>query len=81
MRPYSRRPAGFFCSTSALPRAAGSLVVILLWAYYSSMILLFGAELTQAWAEQRGSGVAPVKGAVRVNELKKEAQAGQRAPA
>ena len=60
---------------------SGSLALILVWIYYSSMILLFGAELIQAWAEQRGSGVAPEKGAVRVNELKKEAQAGQRAPA
>jgi membrane protein len=60
--------------------AAGSLALILVWIYYSSMILLFGAEFTQAWAEQRGSGVAPEKGAVRVNEQKKEAQAGQRAP-
>jgi membrane protein len=52
--------------------AAGSLALILVWIYYSSMILLFGAEFTQAWAEKRGSGVAPEKGAVRVNELTKE---------
>lgn len=29
--------------------AAGSLVVLLVWIYYSTQILLFGAELTQAW--------------------------------
>ena len=61
--------------------AAGSLALILVWIYYSSMILLFGAEFTQAWAERVGRGVTPEKGAVQVNELKKEAQAGQRTPA
>jgi membrane protein len=41
--------------------AAGSLVVLLLWVYYSSMILLFGAEFTRVYAETHGSriGVAP----------------------
>jgi len=35
--------------------AAASLVTILLWIYYSSLILLFGAEFTKAFAESRGS--------------------------
>ena len=35
--------------------AAGSLLVVLLWIYYSSLILLFGAEFTRAFAEARGS--------------------------
>ncbi|HEV2641549.1 MAG TPA: YihY/virulence factor BrkB family protein, partial [Candidatus Elarobacter sp.] len=41
--------------------AAGSLLVLLLWVYYSSMILLFGAEFTRVYAEKHGSriGVAP----------------------
>jgi membrane protein len=34
--------------------AAGSLVVIMLWVYYSSLILLFGAELARVYAESRG---------------------------
>jgi membrane protein len=34
--------------------AAGSLIVILVWIYYSALILFFGAELTQAWAINRG---------------------------
>ena len=45
--------------------AAGSLALLLVWIYYSSMILLFGAEFTQVWADQRGSGVVPEPGAVR----------------
>ena len=35
--------------------AAGSLLVVLLWIYYSSLILLFGAELTRAYAQRHGS--------------------------
>ncbi|MCA9179558.1 MAG: YihY/virulence factor BrkB family protein [Planctomycetales bacterium] len=46
--------------------AAGSLVVVLMWVYYSAIIFLFGAELTQAWAKHRGAGIVPVSGAVRV---------------
>ena len=38
--------------------------MLLVWIYYSSMILLFGAEFTQVWADQRGSGVVPEPGAV-----------------
>ena len=34
--------------------AAGSLVVVLLWIYYSSMILLFGAEFTEVYARRVG---------------------------
>jgi membrane protein len=35
--------------------AAASLITILLWIYYSALILLFGAEFTKAYAESRGS--------------------------
>jgi membrane protein len=44
--------------------AAGSLVMILLWVYYSAMIFLFGAELTQAYARRYGSNIRPARGAV-----------------
>lgn len=46
--------------------AASSLAILLLWIYYSGLILLFGAEFTQRWAEARGSGIIPEEGAVRV---------------
>jgi len=46
--------------------AAGSLAILLVWIYYASMIVFFGAEFTQTWAEHRGQGVMPEKGAVRV---------------
>lgn len=39
--------------------AAGSLVVLILWVYYSAFIVLFGAELTQVYAARRGTAIVP----------------------
>jgi membrane protein len=39
--------------------AAGSFVVLLFWIYYSSLILLFGAEFTQVYAQSFGTGLVP----------------------
>jgi membrane protein len=39
--------------------AAGSLVVLLVWVYYSSLIVFFGAELTQAGAREFGHAIVP----------------------
>ena len=38
--------------------AAGSMVVLLVWVYYSALIMFFGAEFTHAWATRHG-GVTP----------------------
>ena len=38
--------------------AAGSFVALLVWIYYSTQILLFGAEFTQVFATRYGSGLA-----------------------
>jgi len=46
--------------------AAGSLVLVLVWVYYSSLILLLGAEFTQVWARRYGQQIQPADGAVRV---------------
>ncbi|MCB9702481.1 MAG: YihY/virulence factor BrkB family protein [Myxococcales bacterium] len=43
--------------------AAGALVVVMVWTYYSALIVLFGAELTQVFSAQHGSGVEPIRGA------------------
>ena len=53
-------------STASAYGAAGSLAVLLVWIYYTSMILLYGAEVTQVYATRFGSGVVPSKHAVRV---------------
>jgi membrane protein len=39
--------------------AAGAVVIILLWVYYASLILLFGAEFTQVYARARGRKMLP----------------------
>jgi membrane protein len=40
-------------------------VLILLWVYYSSQILFFGAEFTAVYAKEYGSGVKPAPNAER----------------
>jgi membrane protein len=45
---------------------ASSLITLLLWVYYSSQILLFGAEFTQVYADRSGRSVQPSKYAVQV---------------
>ena len=41
-------------STASAYGAAGSVIIILLWIYYSSVILFLGAEFTQAYATKKG---------------------------
>jgi membrane protein len=43
--------------------AAGSLVTLLLWVYYSSLMFFFGAELTQVYATRHGLKVIPAENA------------------
>ncbi|MEM1044239.1 MAG: YihY/virulence factor BrkB family protein [Bacteroidota bacterium] len=51
--------------------AAGSVVVILVWIYYTALILLVGAEFTQVWARRFGSRIVPDEDAVRVVETER----------
>lgn len=51
-------------SVASVYGAAGSFVIILLWVYYSSQILLLGAEFTQVYANRFGSHIEPARGAV-----------------
>src|SRR5205823_6143695 len=53
---------GFYLGRSTVASAygaAGSLVVLLLWIYYSAQILLFGAEFTKVYAVMHGSRILP----------------------
>jgi len=52
--------------------AAGSLVVLLLWTYYSSLILYFGAEFTKAYALKYGSEIHPNEYAVTTKMVEVE---------
>ncbi|MDZ4824220.1 MAG: YihY/virulence factor BrkB family protein [Flavobacteriales bacterium] len=49
--------------------AAGSLVLLLVWVYYSSQILFFGAKFTQTYTEERGSQIIPNEYSVRREEI------------
>lgn len=57
--------------------AAGSIILLLLWVYYSAQIIFFGAEFTEVYAREHGSGIQPDEGAVAVT---KEARAQQGIP-
>jgi membrane protein len=46
--------------------AAGSIIVVLLWVYYSSIILYFGAEFTKVYARTYGKSIIPNDYAVRI---------------
>ena len=62
---------GFYLGRSAPGDAFGAasaLAVILVWIYYAGMIVLLGAEFTQAWAERRGARKEPETGAVHVEQ-------------
>ena len=48
--------------------AAGSLVIVILWTYYSCLILLLGAEMTQVQARLRHAKLVPNETAVHVTE-------------
>jgi membrane protein len=52
--------------------AAGSLIVILTWIYYTAAILYFGAEFTQAYANHFGIRIEPADYAVYVEQIERE---------
>jgi len=59
---------GLYLGQSAIASmygAAGSMMILLLWVYYSCQILLFGAEFTRVWAARRGVNVTPEEFAVK----------------
>lgn len=63
---------GYYLATSSVASsfgAAGSVVIILAWIYYSACILFFGAEITKIYARKFGSGVVPNSRAVLVDDL------------
>ena len=56
-------------ATASMYGAAGSLALILLFVYYSSMLVLLGAEFTQVWARSTGKIIQPSRGAVSLPAL------------
>jgi membrane protein len=62
-----------FAAQSSTYGAAGSIIVILLWIYYTAAILYIGAEFTQVYAEAIGSHIEPAEYAVSVQQTEVEA--------
>lgn len=63
---------GFYLGNSSIATiygAAGSVIIILIWVYYSAIILYFGAEFTKVYAKAHGDKIIPNEYAV---EIKKE---------
>ena len=52
--------------------AAGSLVVVLAWVYYASLVVFLGAELTQVLARRRGKQIEPEAHAICVERHEEE---------
>jgi membrane protein len=55
-------------SVASVYGAAGSIIVILVWVYYSAMILYFGAEFTKVYANTYGHKIIPNVYTVSINE-------------
>lgn len=53
--------------------AAGSIVILLTWVYYSSMILYLGAEFTKIYAMEFGEGIKPASYTVLIKQTEIEA--------
>jgi membrane protein len=69
-----RIPLGMYLKHSSLSSAygaAGSVMVLLAWVYYSAQILFLGAEFTQVYANRYGWRIQPARGAVFVSEAKR----------
>ena len=63
---------GYYLATSSLASsfgAAGSVVLVLAWIYYSSCILFFGAEITKGSMRKFGPSIRPNSRAVLVDDL------------
>ena len=67
------RLIGFYLgrgSVTSAYGAAGSLVALLLWIYYSAQIFFLGAEFTYIQARRQGPRAEPARGAVRDPQLR-----------
>ena len=67
-------------ATESTYGAAGSIVVILVWIYYSSVILYIGAEFTQVYTEAFGGSIEPAEYAVHVQQKEVEKEVDKLPP-
>lgn len=62
---------GFYLGNSTIASvygAAGSVIIILVWVYYSAIILYFGAEFTKVYAQSYGGKIAPNEYSVEIKK-------------
>jgi membrane protein len=67
---------GFYLGASSITSAYGaaaSVIIVLLWVYYSACILFFGAEFTKIYASKFGSGIIPNRRAMLWSEVARPA--------
>ncbi|WP_317129780.1 YihY/virulence factor BrkB family protein [Flavobacterium franklandianum] len=66
---FGKFAIGFYLGSSTVATvygAAGSVIIILIWVYYSAIILYFGAEFTKVYANAHGSKIIPNDYAVAI---------------
>lgn len=60
---------GFYLGSSSVTSlygAAGSVIIILVWVYYSAIILYFGAEFTKVYSKNFGGDIKPNRYSVAI---------------
>ena len=67
-------------ATESTYGAAGAIVVLLVWIYYSAVILYIGAEFTQVYAEAFGGHIEPAEYAVHVQQTEVEKEVSKLPP-
>jgi membrane protein len=68
---------GFYLGNSSIGTtygAAGSIVILLIWVYYSAAILYFGAEFTRQYVQKKGERIYPNDYAVWVEQVEMESE-------
>jgi membrane protein len=74
---------GLYLGTSSVASsfgAAGALILILMWVYYSTTVFLLGAEFTKVFARRFGCGINPSRNAQFVTEEMRREQAMEKTP-
>lgn len=67
-------------ATESTYGAAGAIVVLMVWIYYSAVILYIGAEFTQVYAESFGGRIEPAEYAVHVKQTEVEQEVSKLPP-
>jgi membrane protein len=70
---FGRLAIGYYLGKTAAGSAygaTGSLITLLLWIYYSSLVMLLGAEIAQVYARRFGKRIMPARHAYRISSMR-----------